>query len=79
MNIPKEGCEGGVEYLTGVLGLKRDLVCNTLVDSIVDKTLKGKYAESWKQWVRKRYNKRGTCIDRFSTKFSDICGCSCSS
>jgi len=76
LNTKKDGCEGAIEYLTNILGLKREIVCDTLVDSIVEKMVPNARC---KDWVRMLYNTRGMCIDRFSTKFSDICGCSCSS
>merc|ERR1712136_5825 len=75
LNLDKQGCEGGVEYLTNILGLKREVICGTLVDSIVEKM---PIPEWRKPWIRKFYDRRGTCIDSSSTKFSDICGCSCS-
>ena len=75
MNLDKEGCEGGVEYLTNILGLKREVICDTLVDSIVEKM---PISEARKPWIRTFYDRRGTCIEPSSTKFSDICGCSCS-
>merc|ERR1712136_517430 len=71
LNLDKQGCEGGVEYLTNILGLKREVICGTLVDSIVEKM---PIPEWRKPWIRKFYDRRGTCIDPSSTKFSDICG-----
>ena len=67
-------CDRALEYLPLWTDLKVELVCDTLVDSILDQL---PISEEQKAWVRYFYDFPGVGIDRNSTKFSDICGCSC--
>ena len=70
------GCEAAVQYLPNVLGLKFELVCDRLVDSILNQM---PITEEQKVWIQSFYDDPGVGIDRNATKMSDICGCSCSS
>jgi len=72
----ENGCEGAIKFLTspGVWDPKRDVVCDSVVDSVLDGLV---VSESLKQWVRWFYDDPRVGIDRYTTKFSDICPCSC--
>ena len=84
-NVPRCGCEGAINHLTSILNLKREFVCGTLVDTIVENFPLPRVK---KEWIRKWYDAARVNgwhrasgiakIDRYLTKFSDICGCSCS-
>ena len=72
----ENGCEGAIKFLTspGRLDPKRDVVCDAVVDSVLERLVT---SESLKQWVRGFYDAPRVGIDRYTTKFSDICPCSC--
>jgi len=72
----ENGCEGAIKFLTspGLWDPKRDVVCDAVVDSVLDGLVT---SESLKQWVRWFYDAPRVGIDRYTTKFSDICPCSC--
>jgi len=72
----ENGCEGAIKFLTspGMWDPKRDVVCGAVVDSILDGLVT---SDSLKQWVRWFYDDPRVGIDRYTTKFSDICPCSC--
>ena len=72
----ENGCEGAIKFLTspGMVDPKRDVVCGAVVDSILDGLVT---SDSLKQWVRWFYDDPRVGIDRYTTKFSDICPCSC--
>ena len=79
LNLTKQlenGCEGAIKFLTspGSWDPKRDVVCGAVVDSVLDAL---PISESLKQWVRWFYDAPRVGIDRYTTKFSDICPCSC--